>query len=65
MIELDAFGSECGGDLLAGIRILKIAGDHDRLFATLGSELVCERLEPVRASRRQRKTVSVRGEHTR
>lgn len=65
MVELDIFGGERGRDLLAGISFLEVAGDYDRLLAALGGELVRERLEPVRAPRRQRQTVSIRGEHPR
>src|SRR3954453_21551440 len=36
IVELDAFGDECGRDLLAGLRILEIAGDHDRLLSAPG-----------------------------
>ena len=53
------------GDLLTRIRLLQVAGDHDRLLAALGGELVRKRLQPVRPSRRQREAMPVGGEHTR
>ena len=65
IVEFDLFGRKGSGDPIAGIRLLEIAGNHDRLLAARAGEFVRERLEPVRTSRRQREAMPVRGKHAR
>ena len=52
------------GDLVAGVRLFEIAGNHDRGGPAFGRDFCGQRLQPVRASRHHRHAMAVGSKDT-
>ena len=65
VFDLDAFGGQRRGDLVAGIGLFEIAGNHDRRGAAGGGDFAGQRRQTIRAPRHQRHAMAVGGENAR
>ena len=59
VFDLDAFGGQRRGDLVAGIGLFEIAGNHDRRGAAAGRDFVRQRRQTIGASRHQGHAMAV------
>ena len=65
VLDLDAFGGQRRGDLVAGIGLFEIAGNHDRRRAAAGDDFIRQFRQAIRAPRHQRHAMAVRRENAR
>ena len=65
VVDLDAFGGQDRGNLVTGIGLLEIAGNHDRRRAAAGHDFVSQFRQAIRTSRHQGHAMAVRCENAR
>ena len=65
VLDLHPFGGQGRGDLVAGIGLFEVAGDHDRRGAAAGGDFLRQRRQPIRAARHQRHAMAFRCKNAR
>ena len=65
VLDLDACGGQRRGDLVAGIGLFEIAGNHDRRGAAGAVDFAGQRRQTIRAPRHQRDAMAVGCENAR